>query len=238
MQTDAVSFSGKSWALWFVGTAIGWVSGFLPAMVTITGAFCCGGDVVNWSEVISRICMYAGLIFLGAFIVAAGQANALEPSLGRLKSGWLWSTSIVAFVAWILGWAASIPVSSSGSADEVGWWIRSGAVVGAVVGLLVGITQAIILKRAKVAGLWWIGASVLGWTCASVTYWLVYYGAGGPFETIYTNYPGTPWAESASAPGALSAMLLAWIAGGLVLAAITGFAMILLLGNKRYRSEI
>jgi hypothetical protein len=57
---------------------------------------------------------------------------------------------------------------------------------------------------------------------------------GGPFEATYINYEGTPWAKSAEAPGALPAMLGAWLLGGLVLAAITGVGMMVLLrGGKR-----
>jgi len=198
-------------------------------MVQITGAFCCSGDVIDLFTVFLRFLALGTAIFVGSLLVSGSQARAMQRVLGESEGKWLWQSAVGMFVGWILGWLASIPVFTTVKTNTVETWMLAGAIIGAVIGFLTGFFQLLILHRLRIARLWWIGVTVVGWICASALYWLVYALAGGPFQATYTYYEGGFWPKSANAPGALPAMLLAWLSGGLVLSLITGGGMLRLL---------
>lgn len=230
---SAVTFR-ESISLWLAGTIAGWAFGFSPAMVHMSGAFCCDGDVVETTTALIPFLFIGGVTFAGSFFVSSSQARAMQDILSAHAGQWLWLSTTGQFIGWIFGWILNISVFSEVGLHTTVWpWLHSGTNIGAVVGFTTSLFQLIVLYRLRIAQLWWVGASLVGWICASALYWLVYAAAGGPFQATYI---GSPWATSAEAPGALPAMLLAWIVGGLVLSLVTGGGMLALLRSVKARS--
>ncbi len=231
MTTTAREFGWGALAAWIGVTTLGWGVGLLPAMASISGVFFSGTTDEGPNIVVgllTLVCGCGGFCFLSAIPVAAMQWWVLNRNLSDQTEGWFAASIGGGGIGWVLGWVANFGVFALGNfsgSKDIHWTVGSLA-VGAILGLVLGIIQARILRRVVPHAPRWIGASILSWTAGLLVYWMVYRLAGGPFTTVVSSYyEGGIWPKTLDAPGAGPAILIAWIAGGLVVGTITGFTM-------------
>lgn len=222
------------WAIlpmWVVATIPGWGFGLLPAMLLLTNGFSnIAPTDYNPSGPLGGILMCGMFSFACPLAVGFCQSVVLGRYFGQRVGNWLFYTLTWGGIAWLLGWAGGLLLFGSIDTSDLRLWLNSGIVTGTVVGLLTGIAQWRVLARLGGRSALWIPGSMLGWILGIAVYWLTYQVAGGPLGTTVTSYyEGGLWPKTVDAPGAGSAMLLAWAAGGLVLGAVTGVLMKLLL---------
>jgi len=106
---------------------------------------------------------------LEGLVLGALQAQVLHtvrPSMER--SRYVVATTVAVTSSWALGMVASVWEPEGELASfEVGATV---ALFGAVLGALIGLAQWLVLRRDSTTR-WWIPASMLGWTCGSLTTW-------------------------------------------------------------------
>ena len=227
MITPSIRFRGLGWgsvALWILVTGLGWGSGLYP-ITPLTVEQLRSGSIGIFGCVVG-----APFGALGAFIVAPGQWLILL-SLGRQYTWWLWSTFIGMFVGWGVANSAAYPVASLLNLPSIDLrsWVLSAVIIGSLAGSVVGVLQWIALRRYGHSASWWILVSVIAWAIGGAVYWIAYRTVGGPFTQPWSYYQLETW------PGDqvyYRALILGWVAGGVVVGSITGFALKLLLARS------
>lgn len=214
MQIDRSQIDRKFRRRWALASTVGWFVGFLVGFVA-AGSL---EPLVGFGPLQGLLAYFILGVCTGAGV---GLMQWLVLRRRVFRSGWWILAGTVGvgvaggagYGAAVLAFGYSEGLEDLGSFAAVWGWTAAAALGGA----LTGILQWCVLRRHVRRAGWWLSASTLGWAVSMAvagTIWLVgYQGVTEPPQILY------------------SALLLlgGLVAGGIVLGAVTGAALVWLL---------
>jgi len=225
-------------ALWILTTTAGWAIHWAPGVSqsTMLGAWALTSGMWDVTYLSAVAGITSGAI--AGLIAGCGQRQFFRRQRVPVQ-GWVTAT----LLAMILGWTVSgglelivlsalraanggIPSPQLHSPTAIAVTGQVAALMGAVVGGTVGVAQWVVLRRVTRRAGWWLVTTPLAWALGGTVCWLVYGALGGPICHTWGCVDHGP------GPGYEPAMVIGWLAGGLVVGAITASTLKLLLAPR------
>ncbi|MDQ2806355.1 MAG: hypothetical protein M3Z04_05475 [Chloroflexota bacterium] len=240
MRTSGRNSNVPDAALWILTLTAGWAIHWAPGVSqsTMLGAWALTSN--EWDITYPVLAALPGLTLgaIAGLLAGFGQRQFFRRQAVPVR-GWVTATLLAMILGWTVSGGLELPVLTALRAANA--WIpdpqlhsptaiavtgQVAALLGAVVGGTVGVAQWVVLRRVTRRAGWWIVTTPLAWALGGAVCWLVYGALGGPIcHTLGCVQDG-------AGPGYEPAMVLGWLAGGLVVGAVTAGTLKLLLASR------
>ncbi len=240
LRTSGRNSNGPDAAFWILTSTVGWAIYWAPGISRGTMLEAWALTSGEWDVSYLMLGSVAGITSgaIAGLLAGCGQRQVLRRQRVPVR-GWVTATLLAMILGWTVSAVLELPVLSALRAANA--WIpdpqlhsptamavtgQVAALLGAVVGGTVGIAQWVVLRRVTRRAGWWLVTTPLAWALGGAVCWLVYGALGGPIcHTWGCDFDGP-------GPGYEPAMVLGWLAGGLVVGAITASTLKLLLASR------
>ncbi len=227
-------------AFWILTSMLGWAIHWGPGVSQDTMLEAWALTSGMWDLIYVVLGIPGGITsgVIGGLLAGCGQRQVLRRQAVPVR-GWVTATLVGMIVGWTVSAGLELPVLAALRATHA--WIpdpqlhaptaiavtgETAALLGAVVGLTVGVAQWVVLRRVTRRAVWWVVSTTLAWALGGAVCWLVYGALGGPICHTWSCVPDRP------APGYEPAMVLGWLAGGLIVGASTAATLRWLLAGR------
>ena len=149
------------WALWVVASALGWVAGWVVAILVDPFFFAVLAVTGSSGVIPALVGALAGATVGGLLGIAQGYILRRWALLEM--DWWVLASAVGGAVGRFLVRITDVGISTT-TFEGFHLGLEAGALAGAIFGALLGAAQWLVLRRQASQAGWWILASAIGWT--------------------------------------------------------------------------